>query len=124
MRKQPLTGGNCFNHTSEMALNRWMPQGFKLVHGYVYNPAIPGWMGHAWIESEDLVMDVSKNAQKPIILQKDRYYKEARRNHPECPKEIRSYTTEEACALMYKYLHKGPWPSNSFKVIPFTIKEK
>lgn len=94
--------GDCYVAAGKLAMDN---EDYILVHGM---PAGRGELsgkrfGHAWVEDGDNVLDYSNG--KKLKIQKIVYYAIGNINEEDCIK----YTSTEACVMMLRERHWGPW---------------
>ncbi len=92
--------GNCFDVAGRMVMDN---RDMVLCHGIVAGQGeLKGRrIDHAWCELQDVVFDFS-NGRKHT-LRKERYYKIGKIS------KVKRYNSKEACKLMLKIGHFGPW---------------
>jgi hypothetical protein len=103
------TDGDCYEVAAKLvALDDVFP-GYLVCHGTATGrgPIAGQRFGHAWIEGElsgtPVVFDFSNGLK--TIVPRGTYYRLGEIN----PDEVRRYTAKEACVLMLKTGHFGPW---------------
>jgi len=72
---------------------------WKLVHGLIYNPDLNDYMGHAWCEKDDMVLDPTHN----LVIPRDFLYNRGRIEYTV------SYTRARAIRLASHFDHYGAW---------------
>ncbi len=105
MRIRPWTRhGRCYELAFRYLLfDERYSVGWRLVHGETVGPFDKGRMGHAWLESDEMVYDAVLDVMKPI-LEFERRYAAIR---------DRSYSKEEAAQRSLASDNSyGPWEIN------------
>jgi len=74
-----------------------------LVHGYIQVSAEHGYMGHAWLETGNVVIDFGQRANEFRQVDRDRYYADYSVIHPT------QYSKPETARNSIESGHCGPW---------------
>lgn len=100
--------GECYESAYTFMLkNNHLFEDLNLIQGWVYNPELDQYMGHAWNETKDIVYDWTQTKES---IPKNEYYN-TRQIHT---KGILKYTYDEAISQGDKLGHYGPWNTDFF----------
>jgi len=100
--------GDCFQNSVRYMFDNELNEDLILVQGIVtgsgeHNNGMR--MVHAWIEEGDVVIDAGHDMDNPFIVRKEVYYRGGQIKEA----EIKRYTYEEMCGMLYKTKIYGPW---------------
>jgi hypothetical protein len=96
-----MSKGTCYKDSIKLLYKN---PDYTLVHAYVFNKKLNVWMGHAWIEKDEIVID-SVGGEMPKVI----YYKIARIEWDECPRIRFEYTLSEAIKKIELLSLYGAW---------------
>lgn len=88
---------------SEGGLTAEAVEGVTLVHGFVFSSRYDGWIVHAWIERDGVVIDNSNGNGGVAVLPLDQFYRVARVRNPV------KYLGVTAFKVGAKFKTYGPW---------------
>jgi hypothetical protein len=94
----------CFRASAEFVQLPHLTDGlddYRLVHGNVATLPQDVTVNHAWVEEKDFVYELDKGHKS--LFSKDEYYEKNKIIN------VRTYTAQEAIALIGIYGHWGPW---------------
>jgi hypothetical protein len=93
--------GNCYEAHGHAIIEKFgHSKGAVLVHGEVWHPQT-GWHGHAWIELNGAVIDLTNG--RNVAIDKKRYYTLGK------VRKTKRYTPHEAAEKMLQTSTYGPW---------------
>ena len=109
--------GDCYQANGKLAMDN---EDYTLVHGIVggTGPLRGKRYGHCWVEYKGRVFDQSNGNNHNFP--KDMYYKAGKIKESDNVK----YTSTEACVMMLKNKHWGPWHEDAIEVIDENIPTK
>lgn len=103
-----LTGGDCYESAFRQ-ISHFANQeiyDFSLVHGTVYSVPWEKRIGHAWIETGDIIIDATIN----FAGRKENYYKIGNATVD------KRYTTKEALEMVVEKGTYGPWNDKNKRI--------